>query len=84
FVSLMTFCKTRLPRLKTGADGAFTHMNTGILDNLEFPYPPIEIQNEYMKIYTNIHKQKEVLLNSASQFDDLFNALQQKAFNGKL
>lgn len=84
FVSLMTFCKTRLPRLKTGADGAFTHMNTGILDNLEFPYPPIEIQNEYMKIYTNIHKQKEVLLNSASQFDDLFNALQQKAFNGTL
>jgi type I restriction enzyme, S subunit len=84
FVSLMTFCKTRLPRLKTGADGAFTHMNTGILDNLEFPYPPIEIQNEYLKIYTHIHKQKEALLKSESKFDYLFNALQQKAFNGTL
>ncbi len=39
-VSLMTYCKGRVGRLKTGADGAFTHMNTGILDNLEFPYPP--------------------------------------------
>ena len=84
FVSLMTFCKTRLPRLKTGADGAFTHMNTGILDNLEFPYPKIEIQDEYLKIYVNIQKQKKALLKSASQFDDLFNALQQKAFNGTL
>lgn len=84
FVSLMTFCKTRLPRLKTGADGAFTHMNTGILDNLEFPYPKIEIQDEYLKIYVNIQKQKKALLKSASHFDDLFNALQQKAFNGTL
>lgn len=84
FVSLMTFCKNRLSRLKTGADGAFTHMNTGILDNLEFPYPPIEIQNKYLKIYTNIQKKKKELLKSASQLDELFNALQQKAFNGTL
>ena len=31
FVSLMLYCKGRVGRLKTGADGAFTHMNTCLL-----------------------------------------------------
>ena len=39
FVSLMTYCKGRVGRLKVGPDGAFTHMNVGVLDTLEFPYP---------------------------------------------
>ena len=37
FVSLMHYCKGRVGRLKTGPDGAFTHMSTGVLDQFKFP-----------------------------------------------
>ena len=84
FVDLMTYCKGRIGRLKTGSDGSFTHMNTGILNNLEFPYPPAEVQANYLSVKKRVtdfvDKQKiseDVALNA-------FNALSQKAFAGQL
>ena len=58
FVSLMLYCKGRVGRLKTGADGAFTHMNTGVLDSLEFPYPPIELQDRFWEIASKVESAK--------------------------
>lgn len=83
-VSLMTHCKGRVGRLKTGADGAFTHMNTGILDKLEFPYPPIELQKQYASIAKKVEDIKSRYQQSLSEFENLYGALSQKAFKGEL
>jgi type I restriction enzyme S subunit len=82
FVNLMNYCKGRVGRLKTGPDGAFTHMNTGILDKLEFPYPALELQDRFIEI-----KDKVITLlekGEAKAIDNLFNSLSQKAFSGQL
>ena len=84
FVALMTYCKHRLSRLQTGADGAFTHMNTGILDNLEFPYPPIKKQKQFVDFLHRVNINKQILLKSGKRINDLFSSLQNQAFNGTL
>jgi type I restriction enzyme, S subunit len=84
FVSLMTYCKNRLGRLKTGPDGAFTHMNTGILDKLEFPYPPIKLQKEYLAIRSKLLNSFEVVKVSDNKISEVFNSISQKAFAGEL
>lgn len=61
FVALMTHCKGRVGRLKIGPDGAFTHMSTGILDTLSFPYPSINQQRSWVSHSTAIQKQKAKL-----------------------
>lgn len=84
FVSLMTYCKGRVGRLKTGADGAFTHMNTGILDKLEFPYPPIELQDQFAAIVEKVEDLKSRYQQSLADLETLYGALSQKAFKGEL
>lgn len=84
FVCLMTYCKTRFKRLKVGDDGSFSHMNTGILDNLEFPYPPISEQLKYMKFREKLDIQFKFLNQLKIEQELNFNSLMQKAFNGKL
>lgn len=84
FISLMTYCKNRLSRLKTGADGSFTHMNTGILDNLEFPYPPISQQKKYVDFSSRLNHHKVIIIKQLEQQENLFQSLQQRAFNGEL
>lgn len=84
FVSLMTYCKGRVGRLKVGPDGAFTHMNVGVLDTLEFPYPPIPLQIKYLnvrnKVIGVIKKEEKSKKGLACTFD----SLSQKAFLGQL
>jgi restriction endonuclease S subunit len=83
-VSLMTYCKGRVGRLKTGPDGAFTHMNTGILDKLEFPYPPIELQNQFAAVFEKVETLKSRYQESLTELESLYGALSQKAFKGEL
>lgn len=83
-VSLMTYCKGRVGRLKTGADGAFTHMNTGILDKLEFPYPPVELQDHFATIVEKVEGLKSRYLESLTDLESLYGVLSQKAFRGEL
>jgi type I restriction enzyme S subunit len=84
FVSLMTHCKGRVGRLKTGPDGAFTHMNTGTLDGLSFPYPPMDLQIRFGEITESIEKQRRSLTVQLEELDTLFASLQQRAFAGEL
>jgi type I restriction enzyme S subunit len=84
FVSLMTYCKGRVGRLKTGEDGSFTHMNTGILDTLKFPYPPRDLQNQFAAIVESMEKQKLRQSAQLAELDMLFTSLQQRAFRGEL
>ena len=84
FVGLMTFCKERIGRLKTGTDGAFTHMSTGILDKLSFPYPPINLQNTFAERAQQSKAQKAKMTTSLRELEDNFNALMQRAFKGEI
>lgn len=84
FVSLMTYCKGRVGRLKAGPDGAFTHMSTGILDTLQFPYPPVALQQRFAQITERIEAQKQAMHRAAEKSETLFASLQQRAFSGKL
>jgi type I restriction enzyme S subunit len=80
----MTYCKGRVGRLKTGADGAFTHMNTGILDKLEFPYPPTELQDQFAAIVEKVDTIKVRYQKSLADLKSLYGTLSQKAFKGEL
>ena len=84
FVSLMNYCKGRVGNLRTGPDGTFTHMNTGVLDNLKFPYPPLKYQNKFAEIAKKVKATKEEIQISLNKLDNTFNALSQKAFKGEL
>ncbi|SFB64216.1 restriction endonuclease subunit S [Azotobacter beijerinckii] len=84
FVSLMLYCKGRVGRLKTGSDGAFTHMNTGVLDSLEFPYPPVELQDQFGTIANKVENLKVRYQESAADLEVLYGALSQQAFKGEL
>ncbi|MGR5247993.1 restriction endonuclease subunit S [Vibrio aestuarianus] len=84
FVCLMTYFKTRLKRLKVGDDGSFSHMNTGILDQLEFPYPPVEEQQKYIQFRSKLDDEIERLTSLKNEQECNFNSLMQKAFKGEL
>lgn len=84
FVSLMLYCKGRVGRLKTGADGAFTHMNTGVLDSLEFPYPSIELQDQFAALVEKVEAIKSYYQQSLTDLEALYGALSQQAFKGEL
>lgn len=84
FIKLLEYNGNKVCRLKRGCDGAFTHMNTGILDNIYFPYPEIDSQNLYVEIYKRVKAQKEKNQKVIEQMDNLFNSLMQQAFNSSL
>jgi type I restriction enzyme S subunit len=84
FVSLMLYCKGRVGRLRTGADGSFTHMNTGVLDSLEFPYPPVELQDRFSTIVENVERIKSRYQQSLTDLETLYGVLSQQAFKGEL
>lgn len=71
-------------RMRTGSDGSFSHMNTSVLDSIEFPYPPLEQQQEFLTRLKAIQANKNSFLDSLNEMNNLYNSLLQKAFKGKL
>ena len=84
FVSLMKYCKNRMARLRTGSDDTFTHMNTGILDSLKFPVPPLELQTKFAQIVEKTEALKAQYQQSLQGLENLYGSLSQKAFKGEL
>jgi type I restriction enzyme S subunit len=84
FVSLMNYAGGRVGRLKTGEDGAFTHMNTGILRKLMIPIPPITFQHKYLEVFGKINCLKQLTQQSLQKSEELFHSLLQRAFRGEL
>jgi type I restriction enzyme S subunit len=80
----MLYYKGRVGRLKTGADGAFTHLNTGVLDSLEFPYPPVELQDQFGAIASKVECIKSRYQQSLADLESLYGSLSQQAFKGEL
>lgn len=79
FVKMMKYFGSSIGRLRTGAEGAFTHMNTGVLNSLEFALPPISLQEQYVSAFESIRQQKSFVQKSESVH--LFNTLLSQSFN---
>jgi type I restriction enzyme S subunit len=84
FVLLMSLFKGRVGDLKTGEDGSYTFMNTTVLNDLEIPLPPTELQKQFAVLIHQIKTVKNLQEESRIQIDNLFNALMQKTFRGEL
>lgn len=84
FALLMHYFKDKVGRLKTGVDGAFTHMNTGVLNGLEFPLPPIQVQDEFEKRMTQIDTILETVNAGVIKSESLFQSLLQGVFKEEL
>lgn len=84
FFSLMKYCQSRLIKLKHGNEDAYTHMSTGILDKIDFPYPPIELQTQFAHIVEKTEALKVQYRQSLIELENLYGSLSQKAFKGEL
>lgn len=82
FVHLMKYFAQRIGRLKTGSEEGFTHMNTGVLDNLEIYIPPLHLQEAFAKKIELINQLKAQT--NTAKSEELFQSLLQKAFKGEL
>ena len=60
------------------------HINVKDLRALKLFVPPMELQNKFCIISSRIFEQKKDLKASLSNIDNLFNSLQNQAFNGTL
>lgn len=71
---------------------ALNHTKTGTVSNLhlveirkvKLPVPSLEMQKQWLKRKSGIEKQRDKLIESFTQLDNLFNSLLQKAFRGQL
>ena len=79
-VKLITIWGNRVCRLKTGDDGSFTHMNTGVLDTITFPYPPLSLQTQFASIVTKIEEQKALVKKAIDETQYLFDSLMSEYF----
>ncbi len=69
---------------ETAPESAQKNINLGILRALDFPLPPIELQNQFAERVQAIEAQKAQAQASLAQAEDLFNSLLQRAFKGEL
>jgi type I restriction enzyme S subunit len=84
FVLLMNYFKDRISRLKTGSESAFTHMNTGVLNEIILPLPLITLQNQFAERVAVIESQKQQAQLELAKSEALFQSLLQRAFKGEL
>lgn len=59
-------------------------LNLTIIKDLKLKDVPIELQNQFETIYHNIQEQKETLIQSKTELENLYNGLLQRAFSGQL
>ena len=82
FTTLMNSFKSGVGRLKTGEDGAYTFMNTGILSELKIPLPPMPLQIKYYNFHQKIQSLKRKYITNEN--NNIFKSITQRAFRGDL
>ncbi len=71
-----------IEKINTG--GTREALNYTQIKNFDLVLPPISLQNKFASIVKEVEKLKEHQKKSKQDLDNLFNALMQKAFRGKL
>ncbi|MBL0026903.1 MAG: hypothetical protein IPO98_18780 [Saprospiraceae bacterium] len=80
----MKYCQSRVIKLKHGNEDAYKHMSTGVLDEINFPYPSIELQIQFAQIVEKTEALKTQYQQSLKELKSLYGSLSQKAFRGEL
>jgi type I restriction enzyme S subunit len=73
-----------LNKTATGTSGSMLNISMEKLKNLSVVIPPINIQNNYEKMYSSLQKVQDLSGDASINSNDLFQALIQKAFKGEL
>ena len=60
------------------------NLNSGIIENLKIPVPPIELQTQFAQIVGKTEALKSQYQQSLQELDNLYGSLSQKAFRGEL
>jgi len=84
FLSLMKYFQSKVIKLKQGNEDAYSHMSTGILDKINFPYPPLELQTQFAQIVDKTEVLKAQYQISLQELENLYGSLSQRAFKGEL
>ncbi len=80
FVTLMTWFGSRVAKLKTGQEDAYTFMNTGTLAELPIPLPPADAQKRFVSFVRQHEQLRATHVESLRQADHLFQTLLHQAF----
>ncbi|WP_407477353.1 restriction endonuclease subunit S [Elizabethkingia anophelis] len=70
--------------IATGSSGSMLNISMDKFRNIVIPYPPIELQEQFEKIYLKYTRIKEILKKSHQHISELFDSVSQLAFIGKL
>ena len=71
--------------LNTSGAGATREALTKLqLQSLQLILPPFDLQRHWQRIFQKYNAQKQTLLTQLQQQENLFQSLQQRAFNGEL
>ena len=69
---------------KRGRGAIMTGLNLGIIKDLQFKLPPIELQNKFALMVKDTESLKEKMLKQSEELENLFQSLMQKASKGEL
>lgn len=71
--------------LENSAKGiTMKNLNSGIIENLKIPVPPIELQTQFAQIVEKTEALKSQYQQSLQELENLYGSLSQKAFRGEL
>ena len=80
FVTLMTWFGSRIAKLKTGQEDAYTFVNTGTLAELPIPLPPADTQKRFVSFVRQHEKLRVIHVEALRQANHLFQTLLHQAF----
>ena len=83
FVILMTWFGSRIAKLKTGQEDAYTFMNTGTLGELPIPLPPVDEQKRFLSFVQGHHRLRATYVEALRQADHLFQTLLHQSFGAQ-
>lgn len=76
--------RTELGKIATGSGGSMKNISKSKLYDFEVIFPPFELQKSFEEYFSKLRKQLMENYFLQEHYDNLFNALMQKAFNGEL
>ena len=84
FVLSHSAIRKKISALSTGTSGSMYNISMKKFSLINITVPPIEIQDEFVKIVEKDEQIRKYQIQSSQHIEDLFNALMQHAFRGEL
>jgi len=84
FVLSHSAIRKKISALSTGTSGSMYNISMKKFSLINITVPPIEIQDEFVKIVEKDEQIRKYQIQSSQHIEDLFNALMQQAFRGEL